>query len=235
MDLKKKHGINAILFDLDNTLITLSNNFIPEYLKLLSAKLSHLIKPSKFIAKLMLASKKVEENEGEDINEHVYARFFFPSIGYEREELEPIFDKFYEEDFPKLKKLTKYKPEARKVIQKAEERGYDLVIATTPILPLTAIMQRMDWAEVANFNYRLITSLENMRATKPSLYYYKQILQDIRREPKECLMVGDDEKDMVAAKLGIKTFYIENSNKSLAPEIPSPDFSGNLADLLTLL
>ncbi|MHA1803202.1 MAG: HAD family hydrolase [Promethearchaeota archaeon] len=235
MSLLMKEGINTILFDLDGTLIILHDNFIPAYIKLLSKRVSHLMKPSKFIAKLMMASKKVEENDGSDTNENVYAKTFFPAIGFKREELEPIFDQFYEEDFPKLRKFTTFRPEAREVIKKATMKGYDLVIATTPILPRTAILQRMEWAGVADVQYRLITSYENMRATKPNLFYFKQILEEIERKPKECLMVGDEMKDMMAAKLGIKTFFIENSNSKLPPIIPEPNYRGTLNDLIALL
>ncbi|MHA1688680.1 MAG: HAD family hydrolase [Promethearchaeota archaeon] len=230
-----KEGINSILFDLDGTLIILHDNFIPEYIKLLSKRVSHLIKSSKFIAKLIIVSKKVEENDGSDTNENVYAKTFFPAIGFKREELEPIFDQFYEEDFSKLKEFTTYKPEAREAVKKAAMKGYELVIATTPILPRTAILQRMEWAGVADVNYRLITSYENMRATKPNLFYFKQILEEIGRKPEECLMVGNEEKDMVAAKLGIKTFFIENSKSKLDPTIPEPNYRGTLNDLIALL
>ncbi len=230
-----RKGIKVIFFDLDGTLIELKDNFIPEYIKLLSKRISHLIKPSKFVAKLMLASKKVEENDGKETNEKVYAEAFFPIEGHERQELEPIFDRFYEEDFPKLKQFTILKPEAQKAVQWASKQGYELVLATTPILPLTGIIQRMEWAGVADFNYRLITSYENMKATKPNLLYFQQILNDIGREARECLMVGDENKDMVAAKIGIMTYYIQNSKHKLEATTPKPNYEGTLEDLMALL
>ena len=42
--------IKAILFDLDGTLIDVDlKGFIPDYMKLLSYKVKHIIKPNKFI------------------------------------------------------------------------------------------------------------------------------------------------------------------------------------------
>jgi len=42
-------------------------------------------------------------------------------------------------------------PEARSVVQAVFDAGYDVVIATNPLFPDTAIRQRMEWADVAEF------------------------------------------------------------------------------------
>ena len=228
--------IKAILFDLDGTLLDLNMDlFIPQYLKLLAANVAHLIKPSKFISKLLKASKAVDKNDGIKTNETVFAEAFFPLIGYSREEIEPYINKFYEKDFPKLRRCARRKPEARKVIQIAFDKGYDVVIATTPLLPETAVKQRLEWAGIASFPYRLITSYENSRANKPNLLYYKQILETIGYPAEACLMVGDENKDMVAARLGIKTFLINSPQTELDPTTPEPNYHGTLTDLGALL
>ena len=60
----------------------------------------------------MITSKAVEENNGKKTNEQIFEKILFPLIGYSREEINPYFDKSYEEDFPKLRKLTSRKPNA---------------------------------------------------------------------------------------------------------------------------
>jgi FMN phosphatase YigB (HAD superfamily) len=230
--------IKAILFDLDGTLIEVNLKlFIPEYLSLLASNVSHLVRKSKFISKLMVSSQAVDRNDGSKTNDEVFAETFFPLIGYSREEIEPYIDRFYEIDFPKLRKFTNRKPSARKVMQKAFEKGYDVVIATTPLLPQIAIRQRLEWAgiPVEDFSFKLITSLENMRANKPNLLYYKSIAQTIGHTPEECIMVGDEDKDMVAAHLGMKTFLVRSPNTQLTPDTPKPDYIGTLDDLEKLL
>ena len=230
--------IKAILFDLDGTLIEVNLKlFIPEYLKLLASNVSHLVRQSKFISKLMIASQEVDKNNGNKTNEEVFAEAFFPLIGYAREEMNPLFDKFYEQDFPKLRQYTRRKPAARKVMETAFERGYDVVIATTPLLPETAISQRLEWAGVPvdDFPYKLITSLENSSANKPNLLYYKSIAETIGHTTKECLMVGDEDKDMVAAQVGMKTFLVKSPNTELTLDTPEPDYQGSLADLEKML
>lgn len=234
-----RNQLKAILFDLDGTLIEVNLKvFIPEYLKLLASNVSHLVRRSKFISKLMIASQEVNKNDGSKTNDEVFAEAFFPLIGYAREEMDPLFDKFYEQDFPKLRQYTNRKPAARKIMQTAFEKGYDVVIATTPLLPETAIRQRLDWAGVPidDFPYKLITSLENSSANKPNLLYYKLIAETIGHNANECLMVGDEDKDMVAARLGMKTFLVQSPNTTeLGPDTPEPDYQGTLADLEKML
>jgi len=162
--------LKAILFDLDGTLIDVDlSQFIPGYLKLLAESVAHLIPPKKMVSALLKSAEFINTNDGKIPNEEAYLKEFFPIEGYEKDDLLPFFTKFYEEDFKKLKKFTKKKPEARKVIQTAFNKEYKVVIATTPVLPLTAIEQRLDWAGIGDFQYDLITSIENSYATKPNL------------------------------------------------------------------
>ncbi len=231
-------NIKAILFDLDCTLLDIDlDRFIPEYLKSLAQSVAHLIPPKKFISKILKASKAIEQNDGTITNLEIYEKIFFPIEGYTREQLEPYFNEYYERNFSKLRQYACIKPEARAVIQQAFDKGYDVIIATTPLLPATAIEQRLEWAGVADFPYRLITTIENSHATKSltHLLYYDQILDKIGYPADACLMVGDEEKDMIAKRLGFQTFLITGRNKELSPEIPEPTYKGSLSDLTLLL
>ena len=230
--------LKAILFDLDGTLLEVDlNKFIPAYLDLLAKSVAHIIPPKIFIPKILKASKAVEEHDGHLTNEEVYLNHFFPIEGYSKEDIEPFFNQFYENDFYQLQKYTKKKPKTREIIQKIFDKGYDVIIATTPVLPLTAIQQRLQWADVAEFPYRLITTIENSHATKTisHLFYYEQILATIGYKADECLMVGDEDKDMIAKKLGIHTFLIRSTNTKLDDAIPEPDYTGTLEDILKII
>ncbi|UCC18354.1 MAG: HAD family hydrolase [Promethearchaeota archaeon] len=230
--------IKAILFDLDCTLLDIDlDKFIPEYLKSLAQSVAHLIPPKKFISKILQASNAIEQNDGTISNLEVYEKVFFPIEGYSWEQLEPYFNEYYEKDFPKLCQYADKKPEARAVVQKAFDKGYDVIIATTPLLPATAIEQRLEWADVADFPYRLITTIENSHATKSTthLLYYDQILNKIGYPADACLMVGDEDKDLVAKRCGMKTFLIEHKDKKFSLEIPEPTYKGSLYDLKLML
>ena len=230
--------IKAILFDLDGTLLDVDlDKFIPQYLDLLAQSVAHIIPPKKFISKILIASKAVEENNDKHTNDDIYTEVCFPLEGYTRKEIQPFIDKFYEQDFSKLRACTKKKPEARDIVQTVFDRGFDVVIATTPLLPATAIEQRLEWAGVADFPYRLITTIENSHATKSltHLLYYEQILDKIGYPAEACLMVGDEDKDMIAKRLGMQTFLITGKNKEFSPDIPEPTYKGSLSELKSLL
>ncbi|MFX1500026.1 MAG: HAD family hydrolase [Promethearchaeota archaeon] len=235
---KLNDKIKAIFFDLDGTLLDIDlDKFISQYLKLLAQSVAHIIPPERFISKTLMASKAIEENNGKYINDDIYTKICFPLDGYSRKEIQPFLDKFYEKDFSKLREYTKRKPEARDIVQTVFDRGYDVVIATTPLLPATAIEQRLEWAGVADFPYRLITTIENSHATKSltHLLYYEQIIDKIGYPAEVCLMVGDDDKDMIAKRLGLQTFLIIEGNKELSPEIPEPTYKGSLYELKSLV
>jgi len=230
--------IKAIFFDLDGTLLDVDlDKFISQYLNLLAQSVAHIIPPKKFISKILKTSKAIEENNSRKTNEDVFADLFFPLEGHTKEDIKPFFDKFYEQDFSKLRQYTRRKPEAKAVVQQAFDKGYDVIIATTPLLPATAIEQRLEWAGVADFPYRLITTIENSHATKSltHLLYYDQILDKIGYPADACLMVGDEDKDIIAGRCGIITFLITDKNKEFSPEIPEPTFKGSLSDLMPLL
>ncbi len=232
----KTEQLKAILFDLDGTL--LDNNldvFLSRYFKRLAAWVSHLVPPEQFTACLLQATQGMVANEGQDTNEEVFARAFYPLIGRSRQEMEPIFAEFYAQDFPNLQQYTRCKPEARQVVQKAFDLGCDVVIATNPLFPAAAIEQRIAWANVHGFPYKLVTTYENSRACKPNLLYYQHILDAIDRPAEACLMVGDEALDMAAARLGCATFLVPGPNTKLDPDVPEPAHRGTLADLLEML
>jgi HAD superfamily hydrolase (TIGR01549 family) len=228
--------IKALLFDLDGTLIDINlKKFIPGYITLLSNYIKEYIPQRKMIPRLLQASKVLEKNDGTKTNEDAFADYFFPVEGYTREDLEPKFIQFYEEEFYKLEKYVNKKPEARPTVKKAFENEYKVVIATTPLLPETAIRQRLSWGDLGDFDYDLITSYEHISATKPNLLYFEQIAEKINVLPEQCLMVGDENKDMIASKAGCKTFLIRSENTDLEPETPKPDYEGTLSDLKSLI
>lgn len=236
MSNKLDSSIKAILFDLDGTLLDINlDDFIRDYLKGLAESVAHLVSPKKLILNLMKSVKAVEANNGEDTNENVYSKIFFPAIGYPREQIEPIFMNFYRTKFKELKKHAHLNPDAHSVVKMAFEKGYDVVIATTPLLPLIAIEERLEWAGVNDFPYKLITTIENSRAVKPNLFYYKQTIETIGHPAEACIMVGDENKDMVAANLGLKTFLTPSPQTNLEPDTPKPNYHGPLADLKLII
>ncbi len=232
------HTRHAILFDLDGTL--LENNvalFFPEYFKRLGQWMAHLLPPQAFHAHLQRAIDAMLANDGQATNEDVFTAAFYPPTGYTRDELEPVFMDFYSNEFPQLRQHTTCKPAARQVVAQAFMLGFEVVIATNPLFPLSATRQRMEWAGVADFPFRLVTTYENSRACKPNLRYFEHILAHLGQPPEACVMVGDESWDMVAGHLGCTTFLVPGVNTQLdnGVAIPEPHYRGALDELCALL
>lgn len=230
------HTLCALLLDLDGTLLDSDiNTFLPHYFQRLAACASHLVPPDQFIACLLQASRAMVANDGRVTNAQAFAEAFYPLIGRSREEMEPILADFYVRDYPQLRQYTRRKPEARSLVQAAFDHGYDVVIATNPLFPATAIEQRIEWAGVDGFPYKLVTSYENSRACKPNLLYYQHILEAIGQPAEACLVVGNEDMDMVAARLGCPTFLVTDPGKPPAEVTIEPTYRGALTDLKALL
>jgi FMN phosphatase YigB (HAD superfamily) len=228
--------IQAILFDLDGTLLDNDMElFLPPYFRMLSARMAHILPPEPFIAQLLAATDAMLTNDGRMTNAEAFAAAFYPLDGRPREEVEPIFFEFYTHDFPALRAYTRRKPEARAVVQQALDAGCDVAVATNPVFPAVAVEQRLEWAGVGDLPFRLVTSFENSRATKPNLLYFQQILETIGQAPGASLVVGDEDMDMVAAHLGCPTFLVPGPQTELSPTTPAPTYRGSLADLRALL
>jgi FMN phosphatase YigB (HAD superfamily) len=228
--------VRAILFDLDGTLLDNDMNlFLPRYFDLLTAHMEHLLPREEFMSRLMRATRKMLGNDGSRTNEEAFAADFYPLAGHSREKIEPLLLEFYAEKFPTLRQYTRPVPQARQVVEMAFDLGYTVAITTNPLFPATAVQQRMEWAGVAGLPYRLVTSYENSRATKPNLLYFEQTLDALGQPPQASLVVGDEDMDMVAALLGCQTFLVPGPRTELAAGTPPPTYEGRLAGVGDLL
>jgi FMN phosphatase YigB (HAD superfamily) len=207
-------GLKALLLDLDDTLIDNPvRTFIPAYFEALKVFVADTVDPDRFIAELLAATRAMDRNDGTGpMNEEVFAETFYPALGVPREVLEPVLGRFYREAFPCLQPMTAPRAAAPKIVEWAARRGLQVVIATNPLFPRTAIEQRMAWGGVGvdRFTFDLVTAYENCRATKSHEAYYRDIVAFLGRRPEECLMVGDnwDWDIACAVRAGIRGFWI---------------------------
>jgi FMN phosphatase YigB (HAD superfamily) len=230
------HTFKAVFFDLDGTLLdSKMETFLSPYLKLISARIAHVMPPQQFVAELLRATEMMLANDGQVTNEELFAAAFYPAIGRSRAEMEPIFEAFYAEDFPVLQQYTKRKPEARPVVQRVFDLGYDVAVTTNPLFPATAVMQRLAWAGVDDFPYRLVTSYENSRYCKPNPRYFEDVAGRLGHPTGACLVVGDEDMDMAGALAGCPTFLVQSASTQAVSGMPAPTYRGALEDVLALL
>jgi FMN phosphatase YigB (HAD superfamily) len=222
----------AVFFDLDGTLLDVDMTaFLAQYLRLAAARLAHLIPPDHFVPHLLRATNVMVENDGRATNEAVFWEAFTPLVKRERSELEPAFEALYAEDFPQLQALTRRKEEAHAVVETALASGCDVLITTNPVFPRRP-SREAGWAVWA-------TSLpvgdhhENSRYWKPD-QRFRRPGEELGRSPAECLVIGDEDMDMVAARAGYPTFLISSPTTNLSPTTPNPTHRGSLADVAAL-
>ncbi|SET27326.1 FMN phosphatase YigB, HAD superfamily [Natronincola peptidivorans] len=225
--------IKTILFDLDGTLLPLNmEDFLKRYFEELGMKFQNLIHP-KELAKLVWGSTEymVKNIDKEKTNAEAFFEDFFSKVSHKPEELNPIFDDFYINDFPKIKETASQNQNIIDAITILKEKGYELVVATNPLFPKLAILHRIQWAGLNKEDFVFITSFEEMHYCKPHIHFYEEILEKINRRPEECMMVGNDvEEDMVAKKLGIKTYLIEDYKIQRSQKIEGIDYIGKYED-----
>lgn len=212
--------MTLLLFDLDDTLLgNEMNNFVPAYLQALAKRMAQVADPVALIKTLMAATRQMVENPSPDQTlEEKFDAAFYPPLGLVRQEVQGIIDAFYAEDFPKLRGLTQFRPEAVRVVQQLLERGDQAAVATNPLFPRTAILQRLSWAGLPadQIPFALIPSYETFHFAKPNPAYFAEFLAQLGWPKIPLVMVGNDvESDIGAARqLGLPVFWMTNDGAS---------------------
>ncbi|QOY35638.1 HAD family hydrolase [Anaerobacillus isosaccharinicus] len=202
----------VILFDLDGTLLPMDTDaFVKGYLKHLAPKVASIIAPEHFLKCLWAGTEAMMRNiEAEKTNEHVFEETFLELTKLKKEDIWPTLDDFYTNVFPTLSHLCSPTPLARQVVEEAVKQGYRIAVATNPVFPKAAIYERLRWAGIEDMPFEVVTFYENSSFTKPHAQYYQEICDRLEVEPSECLMVGNDkQEDMAASQIGMKTFLVE--------------------------
>ncbi|MEW6624710.1 MAG: HAD family hydrolase [Bacillota bacterium] len=225
--------MRAVLFDLDGTLLPIdTEEFIKKYLELLSIKMADRIPPKIFIDKLLFATEKMVKNLEDKHNQEVFMDHFFEDILDNKEDIINRFNDFYQNDFKVLKSCAKNNPDAQDILEHLHNKNITLVLATNPIFPLTAITERLSWIDVQDTYFDLITSYEVMKYCKPHKNYYQQIVDLLKLNPNQCLMIGNDaQEDLVASEIGMETFLVEDYLIRNDYSLYEPTYRGSFKDL----
>jgi len=238
MSKKERESYKALFLDLDGTLLDLDiEKFIPAYLEALSERFDDMISKESFIGHLFASTAKMVQNSDPGkINKAVFYEDFCQRIGYTYDCIKPIIDDFYEKDFPKLKCWGKEHPHAEKLLNTSRDKNLTLVLATNPIFPATAVLQRLSWGGISDECFSLITTMENMHFCKPKPEYYREIIEKLHLEPEDCLMAGNDTlEDTSASLIGIDTYLVEDFILHRGENSLPAKYSGNLRDLANFI
>lgn len=205
--------ITTILFDLDGTLLGMNTDeFTDKYFKLIYLKMKTTIfDPDLVMYGMQKAVLTMLNNDGAITNEELFWNSFSKATKIERNDIENVFMDFYLNDFKNLKTCTVANPLYKDIIKTLKENNYQLIIATNPVFPIQATMQRIEWAGLDINDFKLITTYENSKFCKPNLNFYLDIINYLNLSKEEILMIGNDvDEDGVIEKLGIPCYIIED-------------------------
>lgn len=209
--------IKTVLFDLDGTLLSMDNEvFIKYYFKLLLKKMvPYGYDPKELVENIMKATYTVVANDGSMTN---HDRFFMSfnklmagKLHTTSDELEKIFEDFYNNEFDEAKCVIDRNDDIRRVIDMLRDNNIDIIIATAPVFPSAAVNKRLSWIgeDISNFKY--VSTYENSTYCKPNIKYYEEIINKNQLDKDSMLMVGNDLNDDIkpCEALGIDTFFID--------------------------
>lgn len=226
--------IDTVLFDLDGTLLSMDmDKFMHSYFEGISNSFCRLVEPAALIKNIMSATRYMVENTQSDkTNQKAFEEEFERLMGYDIAPLMDRFELFYRTDFKKLESIAYNQPICSKVVDMVKSKGYEVVLATNPLFPRIAIEERVRWTGIDVNCFKTITSFEEMHYCKPQIEYYQEIMEIINKRPENCLMIGNDaEEDMIAHKLGMKTFLVDTHLIKRGDKLPPVDYIGGYQDL----
>ena len=120
--------------------------------------------------------------------------------------------------------------------KKAKSRGLETYLATNPVFPQCATMNRIRWAGLDAEDFKVITTYETCTYCKPNPEYFRGILEEFSLDPSECLMVGNDvEEDLAIRSLGVKTYLVTDTMENKKDLPVKSDYIGTLEELLKFI
>lgn len=203
----------AILFDLDGTLLPVSNeDFESVYMKSLAEKIGQLMDPKPILMAMWQALDVMIKDETDGTNEMVFYAAFKELIGEDAfDTLYPLFDDYYMNEFEVLKTTLDNNDEMIEAIKTLKEKGYELVVATNPMFPEIAVTQRIAFSGLNPNDFKYVSNFHKHTRCKPDVGFYKEVLFACNLKPEECLMVGNDmHEDVVVKDLGMDAWIIED-------------------------
>lgn len=230
-------SIKHILFDLDGTLLPMDQDeFVKFYMPLLAKSYIEAgvqVDPKEFIGAVWKGYEAMVKNDGSRTNREAFWSYTEELMPISPEESEKLALRFYDGDFNQAARATSPSPFSDQIVKTARRRGLHTYLATNPVFPRCATMNRIRWAGLNASDFRVITTYEDCVYCKPNPEYFRMILEEFRLDPEECLMVGNDvEEDLSIRSLGVKTFLVTDTMENKKNLPVSSEYAGTLDELL---
>ena len=205
--------IKNILFDLDGTLLPMDQDeFIKLYIYSLHQAFPDIHKDVYELSEIIMKGTYLMiSNGGEKTNEEVFYEYFKTIHKDNTDEIIQKYENYYNKEFILAKNATKTNPYANLLIKELKSKGYNLILATNPLFPRIATLNRIKWAGLDANDFTFITTYDNSHYCKPNIKYYEEIIEKLNLNKDECMMIGNDTKeDYVITKLGIPCIILKD-------------------------
>lgn len=224
--------INTVLMDLDGTLLPFDQNeFIASYFKRLCQRMVPLgYAPDDVVKATWAATKTMVQNDGTVLNSERFWDVYTACMGDAILQEKDALDEFYGGAFHEVREVLRGESCAKALVDTLKQKGYTVVLATSPIFPEVAVRSRLSWCGLTPEDFALVTHYDNCHFCKPNPAYYREILQAIGKTPDECLMIGNNVvEDMVAAECGIDVYLVTGFVENPA-DLPTDGFNQGTLD-----
>lgn len=230
--------MNTVLFDLDGTLLPMDlDDFMQAYFGAIGKKgAENGYDPKELVAGVWAGTKAMMKNNGTETNETRFWNTFAQVMGEHVLSDRDMFDSFYDNEFCRIGDAVTADPRTDRCVKLLRQKGYTVALATTPLFPKKATLERMRWAGLDPNDFALITTYEDYHFAKPTAGYFEEVVRNLGKSPADCLMIGNDMiEDMGAKQIGTDIFFLTNHliNKKNADVCAYRH--GGFEELLTLL
>lgn len=230
--------MNTVLFDLDGTLLPMDlDDFMQAYFGAIGKKgAENGYDPKELVAGVWAGTKAMMKNDGTETNETRFWSTFAQVMGEHVLSDRDMFDSFYDNEFCRIGDAVTADPRTDRCVKLLRQKGYTVALATTPLFPKKATLERMRWAGLDPNDFALITTYEDYHFAKPTAGYFEEVVRNLGKSPADCLMVGNDMiEDMGAKQIGTDIFFLTDHliNKKNADVCAYRH--GGFDELLTLL
>ena len=218
LNLKEK---TTVLFDLDGTLLPMElEEFTNTYFALLAKKAAPFgYEPKPLVAAVWKGTKAMVKNDGSELNCSRFWEVFSQEMGRESLKLREPFDEFYAKEFHGAKTATWENP-----------------LAKNSLFPAVGVNTRLSWVGLSLSDFSYVTTYENSSYCKPNPDYFGEILEKTGKQPEECLMVGNDaDEDLAALEREIDVFLTTDCLINKSGRDLTGISTGTFAEFLTMM
>jgi len=211
--------IKAILFDMDDTLLSINlTAFVARYglsIGELLADISGLARPvvyHAYIRAQLDMSSLVRDDEL--TNEAYFNQRFEELCGVPLADptIAAAVECYEREVVPRMGGgivQARPRPGSHAIIDQCHDLGLRVALATNPSFTKTAIKARINWAGFDMTDFENVSHMGNSTRVKPAARYYREFCDQLGVAPEECLMVGNDAwRDFPDPDIGMPTAYV---------------------------